>query len=195
MIGGGDDGERFARPRYKIENCAVAESNKRGYMCPLSYPIPRPEKYWMGIGSRVCINFEGERRRARENGWSTPLLSPPPFVRLSTLTANWRPECYKRSLAIISSGVPRWISESSTNVHWPVWSFGYIHSADHPKRYAKPSRVTEIISWDLLALPIVWEWNVRGFSFRFDPNWYFGMWSIENVWKRLTVQKSTLYAS
>lgn len=30
---------------YKIENCAVAESNKRGYVCPPSYPIPRPEKY------------------------------------------------------------------------------------------------------------------------------------------------------
>lgn len=64
----------------------------------------------MGIGSRVCINFE---RVAHPCYRSLPLSRS--FLR-RPLAINWRSECYKRSPAIISSDVPRRISESSTNV-------------------------------------------------------------------------------
>lgn len=96
----------------------------------------------MGIGSRVCINFE--------SGWPSPCYR---LLRSSALTANWRPECYKRSLAIISSGVPRRISESSTtNMDLPVIARAHTfrgsdrtlcetiaHHRDHLVGFAGPS--------------------------------------------------------
>lgn len=54
---------------------------------------------------------------------------PRPFA----LTANWHPECYKRSLAIISSDVPRRISESSrTNMDRPVIARAHTFRGSEP---------------------------------------------------------------
>lgn len=66
-------------------------------------------------------NWIARLYKFRERAAPAPVIVPPPPHRPFAFTANWHPECYKRSLAIISSDVPRRISESSTtNMDRPV---------------------------------------------------------------------------
>lgn len=92
----------------------------------------------MGIGSRVCINFEA--------GGSPPVIVL--SLRDRTVAINWRSECYKRSPAIISSDVPRRIRESSTNVDRRDRLGTYIPRIRPNVMRNRRGVVTEMVPWD-----------------------------------------------
>lgn len=80
-------------------------------MCVLSYPIPRPEKYWMGIGSRVCINFEWMDRALAIVSSSHAFarsLARPPRIGVQNVTSGRRPLSRRMFLVGLASCRRMW---------------------------------------------------------------------------------------